>query len=172
MRSNKAWWYIGAMERKDGKEQRVKHPRSCIYAIALDPHRYDFIESRNADPAAYALNELNGHHKTYFPQSFHGYRKIGRFNFSWDPKGERRFAIVLSSDPNLGISEPGLPSRKTSVFTSSTTARMTASFHVSFQYFVFFDSRRGTLPCASQERLWVARQTPSGGPRADDTSCS
>src|ERR1700761_4213367 len=130
------------MKRKDGKEQRVKHPHTSgrIYAINLDPHRYDFIESRNADPAAYALNELNGHHKTYFPQSFHRYRKICRFIFSWDLKGERRFAIVLSSDPNLGIPGPGILSRQTLVFTSSTTARMTASFYVRSQYFVFFDS--------------------------------
>jgi translation initiation factor 3 subunit B len=27
----------------------------------LNPHRYAFIEFRNADAAAYALNELNGH---------------------------------------------------------------------------------------------------------------
>jgi translation initiation factor 3 subunit B len=50
------------MERKDGQKQRVRALPSRIYAIALNQtHRYAFIEFRNADAAAYALNELNGH---------------------------------------------------------------------------------------------------------------
>ena len=48
------------MERKDGKEQRVGPSQSHI-CHRLNPHRYAFIEFRNADAATYALNELNGH---------------------------------------------------------------------------------------------------------------
>ena len=48
------------MERKDGKEQRVQSSQSHICS-RLNLHRYAFIEFRNADAAAYALNELNGH---------------------------------------------------------------------------------------------------------------
>ena len=40
-----------------------KAPFAVAYMLSLfePPHRYAFIEFRNVDSAAYALNELNGH---------------------------------------------------------------------------------------------------------------
>lgn len=49
------------MERQDWREPRVGSPHIHCNFVKLRPHRYAFIEFRNADAATYALNELNGH---------------------------------------------------------------------------------------------------------------
>ncbi len=44
-------------EKATGESQ----PTSQSYFVKSSPHRYVFIEFRNADTATHALNEMNGH---------------------------------------------------------------------------------------------------------------
>jgi len=44
------------LERAKGRSPHIR----CNF-VKLRPHRYAFIEFRNADAATYALNEMNGH---------------------------------------------------------------------------------------------------------------
>jgi hypothetical protein len=50
------------MERQDREKPWVSpHPLICPSCKKSNPHRHAFIEFRNADAAAHALNEMNGH---------------------------------------------------------------------------------------------------------------
>ena len=84
-----------------------KAPFAIAYMVSffLTRTRTDALSS-NSDAYAYVLNELNGHpFNTKHTFLIKRYRKLCRFSFSWDPKGEY-FSIVSCSDPNL--CSPGL----------------------------------------------------------------
>jgi RNA recognition motif-containing protein len=49
------------MERQYRQEPWVSSPICAPPLVKSSPHRYAFIEFRNADAATYALNEMNGH---------------------------------------------------------------------------------------------------------------
>jgi hypothetical protein len=81
------------MERQDWKEPRVSPLTSDSQLVESSPHRYAFVEFRNADAASYALNELNGHpfdaKHTFFVNRFTDIEKFANLDGTYvEPQQE------------------------------------------------------------------------------------
>jgi hypothetical protein len=72
---------------------------SSSYFVKSNPHRYVFIEFRNADTAAHALNEMNGHpfdaKHTFFVNRFTDIEKFANMDETYvEPEREEYHAKV------------------------------------------------------------------------------
>lgn len=84
-------------------------PTSPSHGVESNPHRYAFIEFRNADMATHALNEMNGHpfdaKHTFFVNRFTDIEKFADMDETYvEPQREEHHVKVclLSSLVNLG----------------------------------------------------------------------
>ena len=81
-----------------GKSQ----PTSPSYRVESSPHRYAFIEFRNADMATHALNEMNGHpfdaKHTFFVNRFTDIEKFADMDETYvEPQREEHHVKVRLS---------------------------------------------------------------------------
>lgn len=109
------------MERQDWKKQWVsRFPHtSPSYFARLSPHRYAFVEFRNADTATHALNEMNGHPfdatHTFFVNRFTDIEKFADMDETYvEPEREEYHAKASLSLRLVSLTAELMPHRNTS----------------------------------------------------------